>query len=154
MSWRLKVRHVLAARNYLAFWAAAHADATGIEINDATTNSLLMEIADMLGGIRERSDNDPPHCPGNNAACASQNTQFTPRVQQVEVLHQYWGICPLCIDVPSTRMNYSNKPWPDNLTMINGKPLRPVNDGSWQVERCTVNGILAHQEACNVGWGR
>jgi hypothetical protein len=139
--------------DYLAFWAAAHADMRHMTaINGAQRDALLNEIVNMLGGIEERSDTPPPHCPGDHANCASQNRDFTPRIRQVEVLHRYFGICPLCIDIPQPQYSFVNKSWLQDLTFVGGNPLAPINDGRWQVTRCTLNGgPSVHGNACAEG---
>src|SRR5581483_10999935 len=136
--------------DYLAFWAAADADALGIALNDNSIEAQLKKVVNMLGGESYRTDENPPHCTGADPNCATRNEEFTPRVERIEILHHYWGICPLCFDRPEPRESYSNIPWPLDLTMIKGKPLVPINDGSWRVESCTVTGFNTNP-GCSVG---
>lgn len=135
--------------DYLSFWAAAKADAEGrTTVSSAQRQSYLNEIISSLGGLKERSDRETPHCSVFIINCPYTNKSFTPKVEQREVLHYTLGICPVCIDIPHENVSYVNIPWPVDLTLVGGKPLVPINDGSWKVKSCEL-GFVTHHEACN-----
>ncbi len=144
--------------DYLAFWAAADADARGVQTvqdDDSTAQEEQQKVIGILGGIKEQSTEGPPHCNGWNVQCDHQNTEFTPRVYNVDILQ---GICAEASSCNAYVWyhNYHNISWPDDLTRINGKSLVPIIDGSWEVESCQLSGVSgwlggAGQEGCNHG---